>query len=106
MHRLSPEQVAELVAARQAGVQIKDLAQQFEIHKTTVIAHLERAGVPGRRWAGKTLSPPQVQDAARLYESGLSLVAIGEQLGASRRQVGRALDEAGVAIRSPGRQRC
>lgn len=94
------------MAAREAGAQIKDLAEQFGVHKATVIAHLERAGVPGRRWPGRTLSLTQVQEAVQLYESGLSLVAVGERFGVDKRQVSRALRGAGVEIRKSCRHKC
>jgi len=104
MRHLTQVEIAELVAARQAGTQIKDLASRFRVHKSTVIAHLERAGVPGMRWPGKTLTPEQVQDAAWLYQSGLNLIEVGARFGVDRRQVSRALREKGVLLRDAGRQ--
>lgn len=103
LHRLSPEQVAELVAAREAGALVNELAERFGVHRATVINHLERAGATGRRWPGRGLTPEQVPEAVRLYESGLSLVAVGERFEVDKRQVSRALREAGVEIRGPGR---
>ena len=104
MRQLSEVEVAELVAAREAGAQIKELASRFGVHKSTVLAHLDRAGVPGRRWAGKTLTPEQVRDAVWLYQSGLNLIEVGARFGVDRRQVSRALKEAGFALRPPGQQ--
>lgn len=104
LHRLSPEQITELIEARTAGGQINDLAARFGIHRSTVIAHLNSAGVPGQRYRGKTLTPDQVTGAAALYESGLSLSAVGERFDVDKRQVAKALRGAGVRLRPPGRQ--
>jgi hypothetical protein len=46
--RLSAEQVDQLVAAYQAGKTVRELASQFDLHRTTVLAHLERQGVSRR----------------------------------------------------------
>lgn len=40
--RLTKAEVDELVKARQGGALIKELAEQFGIHRTTVMAHLKR----------------------------------------------------------------
>lgn len=104
LRRLNEEEINELVAARRAGEQINHLARQFGIHRATVITHLERAGVPGRRWPGRTLAPEQIKAAGRLYNSGLSLVAVGERFDVDKRYLSRALPEAGFRLRPPGRQ--
>lgn len=103
LHRLSPEQVAELVTAREAGAQINELAKRFNVHRATVIAHLERAGVPGRRWPGRTLTDAEIHVAARLYADRQSLVAVAERFGVDKRYLSRAFREAGHQIRGPGR---
>lgn len=41
-NRLSEAEIERLVAARTAGHTISELAGEFEIHRTTVMAHLER----------------------------------------------------------------
>lgn len=43
--RLSPDRVTELVAQYRAGSSDRQLAETFRINRTTVLAHLERAGV-------------------------------------------------------------
>lgn len=48
--RLSPELVHELVDAYVAGgTTINKLAEEYGIHRTTVMEHLKRAGASGRR---------------------------------------------------------
>ena len=42
-HRLGDHAVADLVRRRQQGTTIDELAVLFEIHRTTVMAHLTRS---------------------------------------------------------------
>lgn len=74
LRRLTEAQVQELVEVRRAGAEIKELAERFGIDRSTVIAQLRRAGVPGRRRQGRSLDPAGVQAAGELYASGSSLV--------------------------------
>lgn len=43
--------------------------------------------------------------AGRLYETGLTLAAVGEQFGVDRRYLRDALPEVGFPIRLSGRQK-
>jgi DNA-binding MarR family transcriptional regulator len=52
-HRLKPEEIDELVHAYKAGELIKDLADRFSIHRSTVMAHLQRRDVRLRGKAHK-----------------------------------------------------
>jgi transposase-like protein len=47
--RLSPTDIERLVARYRTGTPINDLAAEFEIHRTTVMKHIERGGAPRRR---------------------------------------------------------
>ena len=104
MRRLTDAQAAQLAADREAGVEIKDLAVRYNVDRSTVINHLHRAGVPGRRRQGRTLSPEQLQAAGELYVSGLNLIEVGEQFDVDRRYLRKALPQAGFVLRPPGRQ--
>jgi hypothetical protein len=66
---------------------------------------VKRAGVPGRRWQGHTLSSEQLEDAGRLYESGINLIGVAEQFGVDKRYLHKALPEAGFMIRKAGQQK-
>ena len=70
----------------------------FNIHRTTVLAHLERNGVPRRR-SGPKLSNEDVHEAAILYRDGLSLKAIGRRFLVAPDTIGKALRRVGVKIR-------
>ena len=69
------------------------------------MAHLERQGVPGRRWQGRKLTAEQLEAAGHLYETGVNLIAVGEQFGVDRRYLRKALPAAGVTLRRPGQQK-
>lgn len=101
--RLSPEEASELVGAYKRGRTLKELVTTFGVHRNTVIAHLDREGVPRRRQP--TLSEDEVVEASRLYASGDSLALIGKRLGFDPKTVRKALAEVGVSIRPSNRNR-
>jgi hypothetical protein len=103
--KLKPEDLQALAAARRDGAEIDALAEQFGIDRNTVMAHLRRAGVPGRRRPGRTLTDEQLEEAGRFYETGVNLIAVGEQFGVDRRYLRRALPTMGFAIRRAGQQK-
>ena len=84
-----------------AGERVIDLAEQFAISRSTVLAHLRRAGVP--KYSGWTEAT--TAEARRYYEAGLSLTEISERMGRARTTIGNHLREAGVAMRPRGFQR-
>ncbi|UOT06793.1 helix-turn-helix domain-containing protein [Rhodococcus opacus] len=99
---MSADETAQLVERYQAGALIKELAREFGINRQTVSKLLARAGVPLRP---RGLSPSQVAEAARLYETGWSLFRIGEQLRVDHTTVRRQLLKRGVQMRdSHGRE--
>ena len=90
------DDVTELARLRLEAAEINELAVRFGVSRSAVLANLERAGVAGRRWPGRTLSPDELGEAHELYDSGLSFVAVGERLGVDRRYLRRVLHEIGV----------
>jgi hypothetical protein len=103
--KLTPDEVSDLVELRRNGCEIDALAERFGVGRSTVMEQLKRAGVPGRRWQGRTLSPEQLEEAGRLYESGLNLIAVAEQFDVDRRYLRRALPSAGFAVRNAGQRK-
>ena len=101
--RLPAELVSELLAAYQGGASLSELSGKFQVHRTTVMAHLDRHGVP-RRGQQRKLTGQQVIQASQLYRSGWSLVKIGDHFQVDAATVRRALRRAGFQLRRPGRQ--
>ena len=76
------------------------LAGKHSIHRTTVLALLERHRVSRR---GRVLTPDHIERAVSLYASGRSCASIGKELQVNPETVRQALLKAGVAMRRPGR---
>lgn len=96
--RLTVAQVDELAAAYQAGSSVRELVERFGVHRTTVLDHLKRRGVP-RRPAVRKLTDEQVQEAAEFYRVGNSLVTTGKKFGVDGATVAREFERAGVTTR-------
>jgi hypothetical protein len=75
---------------------IKSLSDRYRIHRTTVYEHVDRQGVPRQQ---RGLGPRQIQEAAQLYESGLSLAKIGARFKVDAQTVRDRIAEEGVEIR-------
>ena len=98
--RLPPKEVEKLVATYLAGATVLALAGEHSIHRTTVLALLERHQVTRR---GRVLTPDHIERAVSSYASGRSCASIGKELRANPETVRQALLKAGVAMRKPGR---
>jgi len=94
--RLSLGEIDRLKRSYQAGVTLKNLAHDFDIHRTTAAELLKRAGIPRRR---KGLSDDQLEQAIRKYEAGDSTATIGASLGFSAETVRTTLMRQGIQIR-------
>jgi len=101
--RLPPEEVEKLVADYLAGATVvAALAGRHSIHRTTVLAILERHQVSRR---GRVLTPDHLERAVSLYASGRSCASIGKELHVNPETVRQPLLKAGVTLRRPGRPR-
>jgi len=100
--RLPPEEIEELIAAYTAGATALALAAEHSIHRTTVLALLERHHVSRR---GRVLTPDHVERAVSQYASGRSCASIGKELQVNPETIRQALLKAGLAMRRPGRPR-
>jgi transposase-like protein len=100
--RLPPEEIEELVASYLAGATALALASKHSIHRTTVLALLERHRVSRR---GRVLTSEHVERAVSLYASGRSCASIGKELQVNPETIRQALLKAGLAMRRPGRPR-
>lgn len=85
--RLTEAMRHEIMAKYEAGVPTTKLVHEYRIGKGTVLKLLRDAGVAIRN---QGLSDEQVGDAARLYESGLSLARIGERFGVDASTIHKA----------------
>src|SRR5437879_1381398 len=95
-NRLSTDLIDELVAAFQAGATHSELAARFNIARTTVIAHLKRAGIRRPR---NGIPADRIDEVASLYRDGHSLAQLGNRLHVNPKTVWSALRKAGIPIR-------
>jgi predicted DNA-binding protein (UPF0251 family) len=100
--RLAPHEVTALAAVYRDGKTIKELAQRYGIHRTTVTALLSRQGVKLRR---RGLTSEEIPGVALLYYEGWSLPRLGARFDVNAATVWRTLREAGIAMRSPNERR-
>jgi hypothetical protein len=87
--RLSPADVDQLVADYRAGVgSVYVLADRYGVHRNTVAARLKERGVPLGR---QPLDEFETKRARELHDKGLSLNAIGLELGRDPKSVKRSV---------------
>ncbi|WP_420795327.1 helix-turn-helix domain-containing protein [Dietzia alimentaria] len=100
--RLNASDRAELVAAYASGAPVSDLAARFRIHRSTVWQLAVQSGLVTRR---PELSDELRTAAARLSDSGLTLIQVSERLGISDEGVRAAVLACDGTVRRPGRRR-
>ncbi len=86
----------ELVVLYQSGLTVYQLADKYVIHRHTVSGHLRAAGI---RLRLDGLTAEQIDEAARLYNSGWSLAHIAEHIGVAHTTIRARLRERGVKMR-------
>ena len=94
--RLNDEARAQVVARYSAGDTTTALAKDYDVAKSTIIGILRANNVVVRR---QPMTADQVSQAARLYESGLSLSQVAEALRVNQETMRVAIMKAGVEIR-------
>ena len=100
--RLTDTEVDKLVTQHQGGSTIETLAHDLGIHRTSVMAHLQRRAVAGR--TGRKLSNEIVAEAARRYTGGETLAKIAGIFDVAPSTLTRELQLAGIPIRRRGRR--
>ena len=96
--RLSQDETLSLAKMYKDGLTVRELAQAFDIHRTTVLAHLERQGVDRRRCL-RRLTDAEVETAACIYTDGNSLKTTATYFAVDAETLRREFKTAGVAIR-------
>ena len=96
--RLPSTDIDALVGLYRDGSSIDALARRYQVHRTTVINHLDPVGVARRRVTRKT-PDESVARAAVGYEQGASLAVVASEYGVHQRTLARELRQAGASIR-------
>jgi len=93
--RLTAQQVSELIARHERGARIDELAATFDVHRTTVMTHLDRADAERR----SGVIQRHLEEARRLYEAGSSLARVADHFGVDGETVRQAFKNAGISLR-------
>lgn len=96
--RLSAADIDDLCHLYRDGRSIDSLARQYEVNRTTIITHLDRAGIERRRVARK-MSDDSVAKAAKRYREGAPLAVVANEFDVHARTLAREFRQADVAIR-------
>ena len=88
--RLSPAEVSALAARYRAGANVRELADEFGVHKHTVSAHLAKQAIP-TRIGGRVIDEAAALRIIRLYASGQTMDEIAAEIGVAQSTVSRAL---------------
>jgi transposase-like protein len=100
--RFSRHEIAEIISRYGAGQSTPALARDYGIAKSALLRLLHSEGVPIRKQA---ITPADTARAVQLYESGLSITEIVEQVGYSYNTVRKSLHESGAVMRPKGIKR-
>ena len=74
------------------------LTREHEVHRTTVIHHLDRGGIARRRVVRK-MTDESVARAAARYDQGASPALVASEFGVHERTLAREFRRAGKLIR-------
>jgi site-specific DNA-methyltransferase (adenine-specific) len=96
--RLNDDARAQVIARYSAGETTTVLAKDYGVAKSTIIGILRAKNVVVHR---QPMTDEQVSEAARLYESGLSLSQVAEALSVNQETMRVAIIKAGVILREP-----
>lgn len=95
--RISDEQARRIAEGYLAGKTVYELAAEFGCHRVTISAVLKRQGIALRL---QPAAEEEVERMITLYQSGLSLAAVGESIGVNASTVLRHLRDNGVPTRT------
>lgn len=99
--QLREHEVDRLVARYLEVRNMRQVAREWRMSRTTVAKHLADRGIETSR----RMSETEVTEAARLYAEGWSSIRIGQHLGFDNHTVLDALKAAHVTIRPPAAAR-
>jgi len=100
--RLDPQTIQELVTRYSAGETSVNLSREFGISKCGFLQIMRSERVALRK---QPIAPEDAKRAVQLYESGLSIAEIVEQIGYSYSTVRKSLNDNGVVMRPKGIKR-
>lgn len=94
--RLTDAEQADLITKYKTGSNMLQLAREFDVHRRTVRAILDRHGVERRQ---RVLTSAQIDEAISMYQQGVSLVQVGRRFGVEHSTIRKHLITRGIARR-------
>lgn len=95
--RLSPETLRQIQTEYQAGASANQLAVRYQLNRASITRLLQRAGIPPNR---RSLTEAEIEQAVKLYATGLTVARVAAQLGRPPTTVHATLRQRGVQLRS------
>lgn len=95
--RFSPQEIEDLLARYNAGAAIRALSLEYSVSRSGLRHLLQGDGVTLREHG---ISQEEAENAVRLYESGLTIRQVVEQIDSSFGTIQRVLHEHGGAMRA------
>ena len=89
--------VDEVVHLYEKGASIDAFGRRYGVHRTTIIAQLDRRGVPRRR-VDRKLTDALLARASARYSEGLSVADVASEFGVHARTLAREFRRAGTPI--------
>lgn len=96
VRELSEAEVADAIVRYEGGGMIQSIAARLGVNRKRIRVEFQARGITSKR---VPLTEQQVEHAAELYRSGLSLAAVGAEFGLTGMTIRRYLVEHGVKIR-------
>ena len=94
--------VDELAHLYEEGASIDALGRRYGVHRTTIIAHLDRRGVT-RRHVARKMTDPLVAQASERYAEGLSVADVASEFAVHPGTLAREFRRAATPIRAAAR---
>ena len=88
--RLSEGELEKMAEEYRAGDAVPMLVERYGVHRTTILGHLERMGVP-RRAQKRKLTEAQVKELRRLRGLGLNYAELGRRFNVDPETVKKEL---------------
>ncbi|MCA9833496.1 MAG: hypothetical protein KC435_06100 [Thermomicrobiales bacterium] len=88
--KLSPEMICEIVQRYESGEYTTDLSREYGISKSGLLKLLREEGVRMRK---QPITPEDEQNAVNLYQGGMTINQVVEQIGYSYGTIRRVLYE-------------
>lgn len=94
--RLTEAEVAQVADRYRAGETLRELAHDLGCRRSTIGTRLAAAGITTRN---RPATEDQIDEMVLLYESGLSLVKVGDHVDLTAKSVLKYLRQRGVVTR-------